>query len=189
MLQSSRPGPPVLHEASREDGRRPQVLVPEASQAPQNVETRPHSLVPPLPSVVSLGRGTTMGVGWSHVPAGCGENPRVTPGTVALARARVTAAGHWPGPTGQGRAPKSHVPGGRFPWNLSPRATEAPTRVRGHTSGGAGLRPPQPGTPRGTRAPGPWAAPSFAQSASHRGRPSGSESPRYRVITIPGEPG
>lgn len=52
-----------------------------------------------------------------------------------------------------------------------------------------GSVPPQPGTPRCTRAPGPWAAPSLARSASHRGQPAGPESSWYRVIAILGELG
>lgn len=184
---------PWVYEASMEEGHRPQVLVPEASHALQNVETRPHARVPRSPLRSPWQRaGNERRL--SRLLAGCGENPRVAPGRRHSPTLGEAPAGHWPRlcgrvSTGQGRANESHVPGGRFPWDLGPRATEAPTRGPGHTSGCAGLRPRQPGTPRCTRAPGPQAAPSFAQSASHRGRPSGPESPHDRVIAILGERG
>lgn len=78
---------PWVYEASMEEGHRPQVRVPEASHAPQNVETRPHARVPRSPLRSPWQRaGNERRL--SRLLAGCGENPRVAPGTAALANAR-----------------------------------------------------------------------------------------------------
>lgn len=190
MLQSSSPG--FMRQAWRK-GTAPKSGFQKHPTHPRTWRPAPTPECP-APLCGLLGRGPAMSVGSPASSQAAGR----TRGSLLARRHSPTLgeapAGHWPRlcgrvSTGQGRANESHVPGGRFPWDLGPRATEAPTRGPGHTSGCAGLRPRQPGTPRCTRAPGPQAAPSFAQSASHRGRPSGPESPHYRVIAILGERG